>query len=642
MIAELGRFALSLALALALFQLGFAWLSARRADGPWDGLARRASGLVFLSVAAAFACLIALFIQSDFSVENVFANSHTDKPFGYKIAGAWGSHEGSMVMWCAGLAGYTAALAALYRGALAGRALAVAAFVIVLFLAFTIFASNPFDRLFPVPLEGRGLNPLLQDPALAAHPPLLYLGLTGLLPPFALAVAALWKGASGKEWARDARPWTLAAFAALTVGITLGSYWAYYELGWGGWWFWDPVENASLMPWLLAAALFHSLAVSTGRDALTGWSLFLSLSAFSLAILGLFLTRSGVLTSVHAFALDPERGLLLLMILAIAGGGAFALYALRAPSIFRTEVRFEPVSREGALIMNNALLTMAAAIVLLGTLYPLILRTAAGEDIAVGAPYFEMTVGPVMALAFLLMPVAPFLRWRRGGWREARRRLLYAAVGSAAAFAAILLLARGAPIGAAVTAALAIWAMAGAASDYLAQGRQPGAAGRALAHLGVGVFLLGAAADTGLSVERSNALAVGDSMTVEGRVLTLETVRRADGPNFLSDEAVIRVEHGGRVFSMTPERRFFPTADQTTSEVSLRRALEGDFYVALGEARERDDGSVAWVVRASIHPLVWMVFAGAALAAVGAGMAAWTRARRRRVSAAAPAQAAPA
>ena len=630
MIAEIGRFALSLALALVLAQMLCALIGTRRDAAIWEALSRRAAALVFVSLAASFACLITVFVQSDFSVENVFMNSHSAKPLGYKIAGAWGSHEGSMVMWCAGLAGYSAALAHFYRGPLATRALIAAGGVLVLFLVFTIFASNPFDRMSPVPLEGRGLNPLLQDPALAAHPPLLYLGLTGLLAPFALSVAALWRGRSGKEWAQAARPWTLAAFTALTVGITLGSYWAYYELGWGGWWFWDPVENASLMPWLLTAALLHSLVVSAGRNALTGWSLFLSISAFSLAMLGLFLTRSGVLTSVHAFALDPRRGVLLLSILAVAGGGALALFALRAPNIFKEKVKFDPVSREGALILNNALLTMAAAIVLLGTLYPLILRTASGDDVAVGGPYFELTVGPVMALALLILPVAPFLRWRQGGWREARRRLLYGGIGALAALAGIILIARDAPLGAAVTAALAVWVMAGALSDFAAQRRQPGTLGRGLAHFGVGLFLLGAAGDTGFSIERSTALTRGESFEAAGRTVTLETVRRADGANYLADEGVLTVTGSGRQFQMTPERRYFPTADQTTTEVALRRSLLGDYYVALGQARERENGEIAWVIRASNHPLVWMVFAGAFLTAAGGLVSTGSHVRRKR------------
>ncbi len=630
MIAELGRFALALAFILSLAQAGLALRAAFGGAELWASAARRAGVLILFALLAAFICLVTAFVQSDFSVENVWMNSHTAKPLGYKIAGAWGSHEGSMILWCLGLSAYGAAMAWGYRGVLASRAMAVAAGILSLFLAFTLFASNPFDRLNPVPLEGRGLNPLLQDPALAVHPPMLYLGLTGLLAPFALAVAALWSGRPAQDWAGAARNWTLAAFAALTVGISLGSYWAYYELGWGGWWFWDPVENASLMPWLLTAALLHSLVVTARRGALAGWSLFLSLSAFSLAILGLFLTRSGVLTSVHAFALDPRRGLLLLAILGVAAGGGFLLYGWRAAKLFNTGTRFEPVSREGALILNNALLTVVAAIVLTGTLYPLLARSAAGETVAVGAPYFEISTGPIMALALLVLPLGPFLRWRGGGLKELRQRLSFSAIGLVAALFGAFLLWRGAPIGAAVAAALAVWVIAGALADLLAWRTQPGVWGRVLAHGGVGLLLLGAAMDSGFAVERQSALVEGAEMQALGGTFQLQDVRRADGANYLSDEGVIAVRQGGKAFTMRPERRFFPVAEQTTTEVAIDRRLSGDLYVALGEPRPGEGEEIAWVVRVSHHPLIWTVFAGAAMIALGGIVALVSRLRRER------------
>jgi len=629
MIAELGHISLTAALALALVLIISGILSAYRDEGDWLVLSKRASIACFAFTGLAFALLIVAFLQSDFSVQNVFENSHSEKPLGYKITGAWGSHEGSMVMWCLGLTGYLGAFAWLGRTALLGRALAVGGGVIVLFLAFTIFASNPFDRLDPAPLDGRGLNPLLQDPALAAHPPMLYLGLTGLIIPFVIAVAALWANAPFQEWARQARNWTLAAFASLTLGITLGSYWAYYELGWGGWWFWDPVENASLMPWLLAAALFHSLAMTAGRSAMAAWSLFLSLSAFSLAILGLFLTRSGVLLSVHAFALDPERGLLLLGILGIVAGVGFTLFAWRSARLFQEAVKFDPVSREGALILNNALITLSAAIVLVGTLFPLIIRSASGETVAVGPPYFELTIGPVMAIAFLILPLAPFMRWRRGDLTGPLKRLTYGGVAALASLAALLVFFWGAPIGAMIAASLGVWIVAGAIADARAYQAQHGATGRIMAHLGVGLFLLGAAADSGFSIERTTALVPGQSFEVAGRTVTLEGLRRADDANFLSDQAIIRVDDGDRSYTLTPERRLFPIADQTTTEVSIRRSVLGDFYVSLGEARQRENGDTAWVVRAATHPFIWLIFLGATMTAIGAGVSAGSTLRSR-------------
>jgi cytochrome c-type biogenesis protein CcmF len=423
MTVELGAFALALALALSLAQTGLGFAGARRPvlAGAGEGAAIGA----FLAVAVAFVVLVAAFVTSDFSVANVAANSHTAKPLLYKVAGAWGSHEGSMLLWCLILTGYGAAVAGFGRGLPAGlksRVLGVQGLLGLLFLAYTVFASNPLARLLTAPIEGRSLNPLLQDPALAAHPPFLYLGYVGFSVVFSFAVAALIGGRVDAAWARWVRPWTLAAWSFLTIGIALGSFWAYYELGWGGWWFWDPVENASFMPWLIGAALLHSAVVTEKRGALSGWTVFLALAAFTFSMLGAFLVRSGVLTSVHAFAVDPTRGVLLLSILGVSSGAAFALFSWRAPALPPGGV-FAPASRESLIVLNNILLTAATATVMLGTLFPLIREAIGGETVSVGPPYFNLTFAPLMALAMLVLPFGPLTAWKRGDLVAGAERL---------------------------------------------------------------------------------------------------------------------------------------------------------------------------------------------------------------------------
>jgi cytochrome c-type biogenesis protein CcmF len=421
-IVEFGAFALVLALALSVLQTGLATVGRARRSPLLAGGADGAAMASAFAVTLAFAALIYAFAVSDFSVENVARNSHTDKPMLYKVAAAWGSHEGSLVLWCGVMAVFGAILARA-RGlpfGLKTSAVGVQGALTTLFLAFAVFTSNPFNRIADAPVQGNSLNPLLQDPALAIHPPLLYLGYVGFSVTFSLAVAALIEGRAFSgfwpAWGRWVRPWTLASWVFLTAGITLGSFWAYYELGWGGWWFWDPVENASFMPWLAGTALLHSAVVTERRGALAGWTVFLALLAFTFSMLGAFLVRSGVLTSVHAFAVDPERGLMLLGILAVAAGSAFALFAWRAPQL-KGGGMFAPVSREGALVLNNLFLTVAAATVLLGTLYPLILEAATGQTISVGPPYFAMTFTPLMLVAFIILPAGPLLSWKRADAR---------------------------------------------------------------------------------------------------------------------------------------------------------------------------------------------------------------------------------
>src|SRR4051812_727726 len=473
MSAEIGAFALVLALAFSIAQIGLSGIARLRRSTTLAAAGEGAAVAAFLGVAIAFACLMHAFVVSDFSVANVAANSHTEKPMLYKVAGAWGSHEGSMLLWCLALTGYGAAAVlfgrSLPRG-LKASMVAVQGALGTVFLAYTVFASNPLARLLNAPVEGRSLNPLLQDPALAIHPPFLYSGYVGMSVVFSLAVAALIEGRVDAAWARWVRPWALTAWSLLTVGITLGSFWAYYELGWGGWWFWDPVENASFMPWLIATALLHSAVVTEKRGALAGWTVFLALAAFTFSMLGAFLVRSGVLTSVHAFAVDPTRGVLLLIILGVTSGLGFTLFAWRAPTL-GTGGLFAPISRESALVLNNILLAAATATVLLGTLYPLIREAATGESISVGPPYFGLTFTPLMVVLFMVLPAGPLLAWKRGDARGVVQRLWVAVLaGGALALLALALTSPKKALGA-LGVGMGGWLVAGALAEIVERTR---------------------------------------------------------------------------------------------------------------------------------------------------------------------------
>ena len=466
MIIELGHFALILALGVALVQMALPAWGARIGDARLMGTAEPAALAQLTLITFAFLALTHAYVTSDFSVENVWANSHSLKPMLYKVSGVWGNHEGSMLLWVLILAVFGAAVALFgsnLPASLRANVLAVQAGIAVCFLLFMVFASNPFLRI-PPQIEGRGLNPILQDPALSFHPPFLYAGYVGLSMAFSFAIAALIEGRTDAAWARWVRPWTLAAWICLTLGIAMGSWWAYYELGWGGWWFWDPVENASFMPWLAATALLHSALVMEKREALKVWTILLAILAFSLSLMGTFLVRSGVLTSVHAFAVDPRRGVFILTILIVLIGGALALYALRAPRLQQGGL-FAPISREGALVLNNVLLTVACATVLTGTLYPLALESLTGAKISVGPPYFNLTFVPLMIPLLLAIPIGPCLAWKRGDLAAALQRLLAAAIIALVGFtAAFALFWRGpwlAPFG----IALGVWIVAGALSE---------------------------------------------------------------------------------------------------------------------------------------------------------------------------------
>lgn len=637
MITELGAFALVLALMLSLAQTGLSAVGGARRSVVLAGAGRGAAVAVFLAVAVAFACLIHAFVVSDFSVANVAANSHTAKPMLYKVAGAWGSHEGSMLLWCLVLTGYGAAMA-FFGDSLPPRlrayAIAIQGALGVLFLAYTVFASNPMERLLDAPIEGRSLNPLLQDPALAFHPPFLYAGYVGFSVVYSLSLAALIDGRIDAAWARWVRPWTLAAWSLLTVGITLGAFWAYYELGWGGWWFWDPVENASFMPWLIGAALLHSAIVTEKRGALPGWTAFLALAAFTFSMLGAFLVRSGVLTSVHAFAVDPTRGVLLLIMMGVAAGAGFLLFALRAPSL-NPGGQFRTISRESAIVLNNILLSTATAVVLLGTLFPLIREAMDGEAVSVGAPFFNLTFTPLMILAFAVLPAGPLLAWKRGDAGGVARKLWV--VLAAAVILGLIAYAVVQPRKVLASGGLVVgfWLIGGALLELAerlklfrapaaesarrARGLPRGAWGTTLAHAGLGIFVLGASFETAWRVEAAQALSLNGSQPLGAYTLTLTRVGTVEGPNYLAERGVVKVvdKKGRLVCLAAPERRFYPTGGQTTSEVSICPSVLNDIYVVMGERRAGEDGKPAWLIRAYVNPWVRLIFLGPLLMAVG-------------------------
>lgn len=647
MTVELGHFALVLALGLALVQsvlpvLG-AWLGDRRLmdTGPITSIATLAL------LAGAFGALTAAYATSDFSVLNVVENSHSLKPMIYKITGVWGNHEGSMLLWVLILALFGALVAVFgdnLPATLRANVLSVQAWILVAFLLFVLLTSNPFTRVIPAPFEGNDLNPILQDIGLAIHPPLLYLGYVGFSISFSFAVAALIDGRIDAAWARWVRPWTLAAWIFLTLGIAMGSYWAYYELGWGGWWFWDPVENASFMPWLSGTALLHSALVMEKRSALRIWTVLLAILTFSLSLLGTFLVRSGVLTSVHAFAVDPERGVFILAILCVFIGGSLALFAFRASDL-ESGGLFAPISREGALVFNNLFLTTATATVLIGTLYPLFLEVVTGDKISVGAPFFDLTFGPLMVPLLFAMPFGPLLAWKRGDLLAAAQRL-YAAVG-AALFVAILVLAmtHGTRILAAFGFALAVWVIAGSLVDLAARAGLPKAAprvalrrlvglprsafGTALAHMGVGITLLGVVSVSAFQTETILTVTPGQPIDAGGHALRFEGLEPREGPNYREDVGRFSLLEEGRPAAVIESaKRFYPARQMPTTEAGIHTRFFSQVYVALGDAAANNG---ATVVRIWTKPLVTLIWIGCVVMAVG-GLASLSD-RRLRVGA---------
>jgi len=643
MIVELGHFALILALLVAVMQAVLPIVGAARGDAALMAVARPAAGAQAGLVLLAYGALTLAFLDNDFSVRYVAANSNTALPPVYRAAAVWGGHEGSMLLWTLMLGLWTLAVARFSRAlpaALLARVLGVLGAISAAFLLFLLFASNPFIRLLPPAMEGRDLNPLLQDPGMVFHPPQLYMGYVGFAVVFAFAVAALLGGRLDAAWARWARPWTTLAWSFLTVGILLGSAWAYYELGWGGWWFWDPVENASLMPWLAGTALMHSLAVTEKRGAFRAWTALLAIFTFSLSLLGTFLVRSGVLTSVHAFAVDPRRGIFILALLGLVTGGALALYAWRAPRV-SVRVAFGAVSRESFLLANNVLLAVAAATVLLGTLYPLLLDVLGLGKISVGPAYFEQVFVPLMAPAVLLMGAAPLARWRQAALPALAARLRWAACGSLLVAIALLAVLRNASALTGLGLWLAAWCLAGALASLagrlrhrgqrLAALRQLSAGyyGMLLAHAGVGVFIAGVTLVKSQESLRELPMRVQEVASVGGYAFRFEGVVPVRGPNYAAFRATITASRDGRtVATLRPERRVYRSQDMPTTEAAIDNGFTRDLYVAIGE-RVGDD---RWAVRLHVKPFIGWIWGGCVLMALGGLLAACDRRYRRRAA----------
>lgn len=650
MIPELGHYALVLALALALIQSIAPLIGARTQDGALMRLANSTAIVQFAFVAVAFGALATCYLISDFSVANVYENSHSRMPTIYKFTSTWGNHEGSMLLWVLILSLFGALVARFGNNlpaTLKANVLAVQAWIATAFYLFILFTSNPFLRLTPAPFEGRDLNPILQDIGLAIHPPLLYLGYVGFSIAFSFAVAALIEGRIDAAWARYVRPWTLGAWMALTVGIAMGSYWAYYELGWGGFWFWDPVENASLMPWLAGTALLHSAVVMEKRNALKVWTVLLAILTFSLSLIGTFLVRSGVLTSVHAFATDPTRGIFILTILVLFIGGALTLFALRAPRLKQGGL-FAPVSREGALVLNNLFLTTACATVFVGTLYPLALEALTGEKISVGAPFFNLTFAPLFLPLLLAMPFGPLLAWKRGDIIGAAQRLLAAGALAMMAVAAVYVVETGDATLAPFGIGLAIFVMGGAISDLVertgvmrvpfatarsrAAGLPRSAWGTMVAHFGIGLTLLGIVCETHWAAERIVSVKPGEMVVIRRYHLTFDGLIPRQGPNYREQAAKLTVHRNGMLLGvMTPSKRSFDARGTTTTEAALLTRGLSQLYVSLGEANA--DGSVA--LRIYHKPLVLLIWLGAVVMALGGALS--LSDRRLRVGAPKPA-----
>lgn len=629
---ELGHFALILALFVALFQTVVPFYGARVGDSRLMASAGTAAVIQFGLVALSFATLVDAYVASDFSVLNVAANSHSTKPLIYKIAGVWGNHEGSMLLWVLILALFGAAVAMFGSNLplpLKALVLAVQGSIGVAFHAFILLTSNPFLRLDPPPSDGRGLNPILQDPALAFHPPFLYCGYVGFSIAFAFAIAALIDGRITPAWARWVRPWTLAAWMCLTLGIAMGSWWAYYTLGWGGWWFWDPVENASFMPWLAGTALLHSALVMEKRDSLKVWTVLLAILTFSLSLMGTFLVRSGVLSSVHAFAVDPERGIFVLAILVLFTGGGLALFALRARDL-RQGGAFAPVSREGSLVLNNILLTTACATVFIGTLYPLALEAINGEKISVGGPYYDLTFVPLMTPLLLALPFGPLLAWKRGDAVAAAQLLKVSALLGFAVLVVTFALGKPgvwlAPLG----LGIGVYVAAGALTDLalrLKLGKVPpgeslarltqiprSQIGTVLAHLGVGVMTIGIVATSAYLTERILVMRPGDTAQIGGFELTFRGTKPARGPNYMETQGTFEVtSDGAPVTVLHPSKRLYDMPPQPTTQAGIHASWRGDLYTVVGD----EQGAGAYVIRLYFHPMVRLIWIGAVLMFLG-------------------------
>jgi cytochrome c-type biogenesis protein CcmF len=633
MIPELGHFALILALAAALAQTLLPLVGYWRRDRRLLATAPAAAQTQFLFVLISYLCLTYAFVTKDFSVAYIAENDHSQLPLMYRISAVWGAHEGSLLLWVLMLAGWTFAVAIASRGlpvALSGLVLAVLGVVAVGFHLFILLTSNPFTRLFPAPAEGRDLNPVLQDPGLAIHPPLLYMGYVGFAVAFAFAIAALIGGRLDTAWARWTRPWTTAAWCFLTLGITVGSWWAYKELGWGGWWFWDPVENASFMPWLAGTALIHSLAVTEKRGLLKSWTVLLAILAFSLSLLGTFLVRSGVIVSVHAFASDPTRGLFILGFLAVVVGAALTLYAWRAPRLAAT-VEIHLFSREGLILFNNVFLVVAAGAVLIGTLYPLALDVLGAGKISVGPPYYNAVFVPLIVPLLVLIGVVATVPWKRGRFGESARRLRVPAIVALAAAAVLPFALFGrTSIMVAAGALLAVWMFTGAVLEIVQRVRSrrrwqdglaqvpAGAWGMMCAHIGMAVWTLGIAGVAAFSVEKDARLHPGETLELSGYTFTLVGAGEQPGPNYRAQRGTILVQKNGHdVSTLYPEKRLYPSQQRVQTKSARDVTPLRDLYVALGESYP--DGS--WSLRVYVKPLMRWIWFGGLLMALGGAFA---------------------
>ncbi|MBN2906503.1 MAG: heme lyase CcmF/NrfE family subunit [Rhodobacteraceae bacterium] len=633
MFIELGHFALTLAFAIALVQMVIPLIGAQKGWSGWMAVAEPAATAQFLLTGFSFAALTYAFVTSDFSLRVVVANSHTLKPMLYKVSGVWGNHEGSMLLWVL-IVTLFGAMAAWFGGGLPptlrARVLAVQSSIAVAFFAFILFTSNPFERLAVPPFNGQDLNPLLQDPGLAFHPPFLYLGYVGLSICFSFAVAALIEGRVDAAWGRWVRPWTLLAWICLTIGIALGSWWAYYELGWGGFWFWDPVENASFMPWLIAAALLHSAIVVEKREALKSWTILLAIVAFGFSLIGAFITRSGVITSVHAFASDPERGVFLLLILAVFMGGALTLFAARA-SVMEAKGVFGLASRETALVLNNILLAVAALVVFVGTIWPLVAEMFFDRKLSVGAPFFDMAFTPFMMVLGLIMPIGALLPWKRARIGVALRKLVPAMILAVALGALAYAMQSGKTALGPVGVAMGAWLISGAATDLLGRAGRGGLGaklsrltrlpradwGKSVAHAGLGISMLGIAAVTAWQQEDIRVTQIGERFEVGAYGVILEKVERIEGPNYISTTATMSLWKGDRQIStLHPEKRVYPVAGMPTTEAALDNGLFRDLYLVIGDPQEGG----GWAVRTYVKPFVNWIWLGALVMALGGGL----------------------
>ena len=635
MIPELGHFALILALCVALIQGVLPLFGAQLGRPRWIALARPAASALALMLLTAFVCLTIAFVQNDFSVAYVAQYSNSNLPLQYKIAAVWGGHEGSLLLWVVMLGLWTLAVAVFSRAlpdTMVARVIAVLGLVTAGFLLFVLLTSNPFERLLPGAAEGRDLNPLLQDPGLVIHPPMLYMGYVGFSVAFAFAVAALISGQLDTAWARWSRPWTTAAWIFLTLGIAIGSGWAYYELGWGGWWFWDPVENASFMPWLVGTALVHSLAVTEKRGSFKNWTVLLAISAFSLSLLGTFLVRSGVLTSVHAFATDPTRGIFILSFLVVVIGSSLALFAWRAPKV-GLGGRFGLFSRESLLLTNNVLLVVACGSVLLGTLYPLLIDALGLGKLSVGPPYFDAVFAPLMVPVLFLIGVGPFARWKQASPAELARVLRWAFVGAVILGVALpFALGQWKPM-VALSLLLAAWIVLTILLDlgrrirsrhegespFAALARLPASVlGMHLAHTGVAVFVIGVAAVNGYQQEKDVKMDIGDTVTLAGYTFQFKGLRQEKGPNYTAMVGEIDLIRDGRVVrTLHPEKRIYPTSSMPMTEAAIDVGFLRDIYVSLGEPIDKARVGGAWVVRVYFKPFVDWIWGGCLLMALG-------------------------